>query len=142
PDLGVGDTLSVFEEQRVRQLRIGIGPGLIVVDGIWRVGVVWIGARPQRGDTQKFHHQLMVFLGGEGGRRRLVRAGQRFGGLLSEAVQGGKDKKLKESRSKSASMRRKVVVIHFNLYRWTNLVRCRTNSDFFLKKFSDKCKVV
>ena len=65
--------LAVVELQRVRQFRIGIALGFVVVSRIRRVRIAAIGALADRGDAELIHHQLVILLGGELERRWQIR---------------------------------------------------------------------
>jgi len=53
------------QEQRVRQIRIGIGLGFFVVDRIRRLGVIGIRSRSERGNVEQVHHPLVGLFRGE-----------------------------------------------------------------------------
>src|SRR5207247_7421805 len=72
-----GNLLPVLEHQRVRQVRVGIGLGLVVVGRVRSRAVHAVGSTAELLDVQKLHHPLVILLGGQLHRRGQT-AGIRF----------------------------------------------------------------
>ena len=79
PHLRARDLLSIFQSQRVGQIRIGIRFCFIIVDGVRRFRIVGVRARSERCDVEQFHHALMILLGGHHNRRTHLAARLRSG---------------------------------------------------------------
>src|SRR5262249_40190875 len=70
------DLLAALQHQRVWQLRVRVGLGLVVVGSVRGLRIAAVGSGPELIDLQEFHQPLMVLLGGHLYRRwRLVGIG-------------------------------------------------------------------
>ena len=59
PDFGCGDALAVVQKQRIGQVGVDVGFGLVVIGGIGAVGAA-AGAGAKLFDAEQVHHALMV----------------------------------------------------------------------------------
>jgi hypothetical protein len=74
---------SIVEREHVRQVRIGIREGIIIICVIWRL-LVSAGAWPERANAELLHHVLLVLL-----RRERHRCGLRIRGNAALREQAG-----------------------------------------------------